>query len=356
MYYAEVAEWQTRRSQKPVRVTPHVSSTLSLGTCDKIPGMKLKDLYKRAVTMGIEADPRGKDGVKKFLARRNKEYDELPKIKKAEYDLEDLVNPYTDSRIFWGDPNMEVDSIMAGIDINAAEVLLADRLNQKGESIDLLLTHHPEGASLASLHEVMDVQADIWAKYGVPINIAEGIMHDRIKEVQRKISPINHAEAIDAAKLLGFAFMGMHTVTDNLVHAFMEKLFEKEKPETVGDVLDILKHEPEYKEAMKGKAGPMIFAGDAENRAGKVAPIEFTGGTEPSHILYEKLALFGVGTVIGMHAGEEHRKEAVKHHINLVIAGHMSSDSLGMNLLLDALEKEGIKILPCSGLIRIRRG
>lgn len=317
--------------------------------------MKLSDLYKLAVQMGIEADPRGKAGVEKMLARRKKEYDELPKSKQKDFDLEDLHNPYTDSRVMLGDPNMDVDSIMAGIDINAAEVLLADRLNEKGESIDLLLTHHPEGSSLASLHEVMDVQADIMAQYGVPINIAEGVMRDRIGEVQRRFSPINHAEAIDASRLLGFAFMGAHTITDNLVHTYMGKLFEKVSPETVGDVLEILNKEPEYKEATKGKAGPMIFSGSAKNRAGKVAPIEFTGGTEASHIIYEKLASAGVGTVIGMHAGEEHRKEAMKYHINLVIAGHMSSDSLGMNLLLDAIEDKGVKIIPCSGLIRVRR-
>ncbi|MEK7577211.1 MAG: NGG1p interacting factor NIF3 [Patescibacteria group bacterium] len=317
--------------------------------------MKLKDVYALAVQMGIEADPRGKAGVEKLLARRKKEYNELPKAKQKDFDLEDLNNPYTDSRVLLGDPDMEVDSLMAGIDINASEVLLADRLNQKGESIDLLLTHHPEGASLASLHEVMDMQADVWAKYGVPINIAEGVMHDRIGEVQRRFSPVNHTQAVDAARLLGFAFMGTHTITDNLIHTYMENLFEKAKPETVGEVLEVLHKEPEYKEATKGKAGPMIFAGSEKNRAGKVAPIEFTGGTEPSHIVYEKLAMAGVGTVIGMHAGEEHRKEAIKYHINLVIAGHMSSDSLGMNLLLDALEKKGVKVLACSGLIRVKR-
>ena len=317
--------------------------------------MKLKDLYALAVKMGIEADPRGKAGVEKVLARRKKEYEELPKSKQKDFDLEDLNNPYTDSRVLLGNPNMEVDSLMAGIDINASEVLLADRLNQKGESIDLLLTHHPEGASLASLHEVMDMQADVWAKYGVPINIAEGVMRDRISEVQRRFSPVNHAQAVDAARLLGFAFMGTHTITDNLIHTFMEHLFEKAKPETVGEVLEVLNNEPEYKEATKGKAGPMLFAGSEKNRAGKVAPIEFTGGTEPSHIVYEKFAMAGVGTVIGMHAGEEHRKEAIKHHINLVIAGHMSSDSLGMNLLLDAIEKKGVKIIPASGLIRVKR-
>ncbi len=317
--------------------------------------MTLGDIYKKAVEMGIKADPRGEAGVKKLLARRKKEFEELPKSKQAEFDKEDLVNPYTDSRIFLGDRSLKVDKILAGIDINASEVLLADRLNQKGEGIDLLLSHHPEGGSLAALHEVMDVQADIWAKYGVPINIAEGVMHERIGEVQRRFSPANHNQAVDAARLLGFAFIGTHTITDNLVHTYMEELFLKAKPETVGEVLEVLKNEPEYQEAMKGKAGPMIFAGDPKNRAGKIAPIEFTGGTEPSHIIYEKLAMAGVGTVIGMHAGEEHRKEAIKYHINLVIAGHMSSDSLGMNLLLDEIEKHGVKIVPCSGLIRVKR-
>ncbi|OGG23711.1 NGG1p interacting factor NIF3 [Candidatus Gottesmanbacteria bacterium RIFCSPLOWO2_01_FULL_43_11b] len=318
--------------------------------------MKLGDIYKLAVKMAIDADPRGPEGVKKLLARRKIEYEDLPKSRKDEFDLEDLNNPYTDSRILLGNPDKEVDSILAGIDISSAEVLLADRLNEKGRSIDLILTHHPSGAPYAALHEVMDVQADVLAQYGVPINVAEGVMRERISEVSRRISPRNHGQAVDAARLLGFAFMCTHTITDNLVYDYIVKLFQKNKAETVGDVVNILKREPEYKEAMKGKAGPVIFAGDPRNRAGKIAPIEFTGGTESSHIVYEKLAIAGVGTVLAMHAGEEHRKAAMKYHINLVIAGHMSSDSLGMNLLLDALENRGIKITPCSGLIRVRRG
>ena len=63
----------------------------------------------------------------------------------------------------------------------------------------------------------------------------------------------------------------------------------------------------------------------------------------------------GIGTVIAMHTSEEHRKEAEAAHINIVIAGHMSSDSLGMNLLMDDLEKQGIEIVPCSGFTRFKR-
>ncbi len=306
--------------------------------------------------MGIAADPRGEAGVKKYLARKKAEYEELPASKKAEYDVEDLKNPYSDSRVLLGEPSLKVDKVLAGIDITSAEVVLADALNQKGKkTIDLLLAHHPVGAPYAAIHEVMDLQADLMAKYGVPINVAEGLMHDRIAEVQRLFGPRNHNQAVDAARLLNLAIMCTHTITDNLVYNFLEKLFEKNVPETVGDIMKILKEVPEYKEAGKGKAGPLIFCGSEKNRAGKVAPIEITGGTESSSAVYEKLAIAGVGTIIGMHAGEDHRKECMKYHMNMVVAGHMSSDSLGMNLLLDELEKRGIEIVPCSGLIRVKR-
>lgn len=317
--------------------------------------MKLSEIYELAVEMGIAADPRGKDGVKKLLQRRKKDFDDLPESKKKEFDPEDLHNPYSDSRILLGKPDKAVDSILAGIDINASEVLLADRLNEKGDSIDLLIAHHPEGGPLASLHEVMEVQADLMAKYGVPINIAEGLMEERIGEVQRRFSPVNHNQAVDAARLLGLAMMCTHTITDNLVYKFLEDLFHRVSCDTVGDVLAELKKIPEYQEAGRGKAGPFIASGSEKNRTGIIAPLDITGGTEPSAIVYEKLADAGVGTIIAMHAGEEHRKECVKHHINLVIAGHMSSDSLGMNIFLDALEARGIKVSACSGLIRVKR-
>ena len=317
--------------------------------------MTLEQIYRLAVDMGIKADPRGVAGVKKVLARRKQDYQELSKSKRQEFDLEDLNNPYTDSRILLGEGKLKVDKILAGIDITAAEVVLADRLNQQGAGIDLLIGHHPVGGPLAALHEVMEVQADLMAAHGVPINIAEGLMRERIKEVQRSVAPRNHNQTVDAARLLNLAVMCTHTVTDNLVYDFLEKLLAKKAPETVGDVVKVLKEVPEYKEATRGKAGPMIFAGEEKNRAGKVAPLEITGGTEASHLVYEKLAIAGVGTIVGMHAAEDHRKECIKHHLNLVIAGHMSSDSLGMNLLLDELEKRGVKIVPCSGLIRVRR-
>jgi hypothetical protein len=112
---------------------------------------------------------------------------------------------------------------------------------------------------------------------------------------------------------------------------------------------------PEYQKAIEQKAGPKLFVGNRENYVGKLVLTEITGGTEGAVGIYEKMAQAGIGTIVGMHMAEDRKKEAEKNHINVVIAGHMSSDSLGMNLFLDQLEKRGIKIIPCSGLIRVSR-
>jgi hypothetical protein len=63
----------------------------------------------------------------------------------------------------------------------------------------------------------------------------------------------------------------------------------------------------------------------------------------------------GVGTIIAMHMPEDHRKLAEKYHLNVLIAGHMASDSLGMNILMDEAQKKGVEILACGGFIRVSR-
>ena len=239
---------------------------------------------------------------------------------------------------------------MAGIDIDTAEIMLAEELD-----IENIIAHHPIGLGLAGLDDVMHYQADILEQYGVPINVAESLMKKRISEVSRGINPENHYKEINAAKLLNINLINVHTPADNLVAKFVENKIKKDKPEYVGGIIKSLLEIPEYKEAAKKGFGPVIFSGSEENRTGKIALTEITGGTSGSKDIYEKLSQVGVGTVIGMHMSEEYRKEAEKYHINVVIAGHISSDSLGMNLFLDELEKRGIEIVPCSGLIRVNR-
>ncbi len=315
--------------------------------------MKIKDIFDRAVKRGMALDPRGAAEVAAVLEREKKDYEGLKEKEKKYYDESRLTNPYPDSRILYGDPEREVKRVLVGIDMEVGEVLLADRLADKGKPIDLIISHHPEGRAMANLYGVMGMQAGILAKYGVPINVAEDIMDERIKEVERRLSPINHTRAVDAARLLDIPIMCVHTPTDNAVTDYLQRLFDDKKPEFVSDIIDLLREIPEYNGSVADSGGPKVFCGSEKRSAGKVF-VDMTGGTGGSKKAFENLMDAGVGTVVGMHISEDHRKEAVKNHINVVIAGHIASDTLGVNLILDHV-LEGVEVVSTSGFRRIAR-
>lgn len=311
--------------------------------------MKIQEIYQLGIAFGMQHDLRPMADVKKKIARIKKQYEKLSKEEKASFDQERLTNPYMDSTVHF-DSGKKIKTVMAGIDIDAGELLIANQLG-----VDAVIAHHPVGKGLSYLDDVMHLQADVLAQYGVPINIAESLMKVRISEVSRSVNPSNHFKSPMAAQNLNMSFLNVHTPADNAVATFLKNLIEKKNPEYVSEIIELLESVSEYKDAKKYGLGPTLFAGSKENRTGKIAITEITGGTEGSPKMYEKMANAGVGTIIAMHQSEAHREAAEKAHINVVIAGHISSDNIGMNLFLDELEKRGVEIVPCSGLTRFSR-
>lgn len=311
--------------------------------------MKLREMYELFINLGIKNDPRGEKEVKELLSEKKKDYEKLSNEEKEFFDLESLSNPYGDTRILYGTGKEEIKSLIAGIDIDTAEIMLGKNLG-----FDIILAHHPRGIALLNLPDVMKLQEDAFKHHGIPINISQKLMSKRISEVDRMLSSRNAYLAVDSARLLNIPFMCCHTPADNNVHHFLTELFNKEKPKYLKDVIDLLLTIPEYKEAKKMGFGPKIFSGDLKSKAGKII-VDMTGGTEGAKELMKKLSDSGIGTIVGMHFSEEHKKEAEENLINLVVAGHMSSDSIGMNLILDEVEKRGIKVESFSGLIRVKR-
>jgi len=317
--------------------------------------MTLREFFERAIQVGIEHDPRGREAVVQELERLRKKYDDLSAKEKEYFDVSSLSNPYSDSRVLHGKGSEDISAVLAGIDVEVGELLLAESLRAKGTPVDVILAHHPEGSGMANLYSVMSMQADILSLYGVPINVAESLMEGRIREVERKLLPLNHSRAVDAAQLLDIPFVCLHTPADNMVATFLQGLFDSRKPGTIGEVIDLLCEIPEYHDAKKIGAGPRILLGSEGRKAGRIF-VDMTGGTEGAKDIFASLTSSGVNTVVGMHLTEDHRKEAERHHLNVVIAGHISSDNLGLNLLLDEVTAgTGVTILGCSGFRRVKR-
>lgn len=313
--------------------------------------MTIKEIYKLAIKKGIKADFRGEKDIKEKLEKTKEKYQKMNEKEKKKFDKEKLKNPYSDTRIHYGKKDKKIKKVLVGIDIKGSELLLADKMGD----IDLVISHHPLGSALAGLDEVMDLQVEVLEQYGVPVNIAEKLIEKRMSEVSRGVSSANHNRIVDMAKLLDIPLINIHTPCDNLVASYVNNKIKESNPKFIKDLMEVFDKIPEYKKATQTNAGPEIFVGKKESRTGKIVLTEITGGTEGSPEIYEKLAQAKAGTIVGMHMSEKHRKNAKKAHVNVVIAGHISSDSIGVNLFLDELEQKEIEIVPCGGLIRVSR-
>jgi len=317
--------------------------------------MKLQRFYQEIIQKGIEQDVRSKKEIEALLKKNRQAYEALSAKEKPLFDTDTFFNPYADTRILNGDPQSNIRSIIVGVDVEGPEILLVDRLNQKGEKIDCVVSHHPEGHAYAKFYEVMDLQTDIFVQEGIAVSVCQNLLDERKGEVARRVHAANHTRSVDIARLLGINFLCMHTPCDNCVYRFLQKTLDKEKPSTLADIMDILLSVPEYVDASKHNNPPQIVVGNKTSRCKKIH-LEFTGGTEGPKNIYEKLSAEGVDTIIAMHQSEEHFKKCKDTNINVIFASHIASDNIGVNIMLDHLESaEHLKIYEFSGFKRVRR-
>ena len=110
--------------------------------------MKLSDLYQHSIRYGAALDVRGPEGLRRALEARRREYESLPPHEREAYDLERLTNPFGDVRLAYTPrpaSEIEVRTILLGIDIGVAELLLADHLRRKGVPVDAVGGRWPSG-------------------------------------------------------------------------------------------------------------------------------------------------------------------------------------------------------------------
>ena len=208
--------------------------------------MKLEKLFRRAVEIGMKADVREKAYFDKYFKKQKEKKKKLDGWHKDIFDDERTWNPFPDCRIINGSGNEDIKTLMVGIDIETPEVLLADRLREKGQKIDALFIHHPEGRALADLEKVMPLQIDILALHGIPVNHSEADLKPRMDRIWRSIHADNLFRTERAAELLGIPAFCCHTITDNLVWEFIEKTICKKEHDDLSSIIDALMKIPEY--------------------------------------------------------------------------------------------------------------
>ncbi len=241
-----------------------------------------------------------------------------------------------------------IKKVLATIDCDIGDLLLARELK-----CDAVVTHHPEG--VAGLHgwQVIRRQVEQLVECGVPITAAEAAIQRRLQQVELNSHARNYGRVVQAAQLLKLAFLNVHVPCDILTYRLIqEKLAPFNEPAsraTVADIVSALQEFPEHKAAA---TVPQIRLGAANRFAGRVA-VAMGGYTNGGIDVLRAYFDAGIGTVLMMHFPESDLREAREQRLpgNLIVTGHMASDSIGINVFLDELQRLGLTVVRAGGII-----
>lgn len=240
-------------------------------------------------------------------------------------------------------PGDEIETALVGIDAESPEIQLAAR-----EGYDLLLAHHPVGVAGVTFPSVLDRQVDLMTDHGVPRERAEATIEDLRQDWGARAHMANYRHDVSIAELLDQPYVNLHLPPDELGRrAFVEAVAEAE-PETVRDLRRTFASFPEIRAA---ETDVEVRVGHPDNRAGRVA-IHHAAGANGGASVAKAYFDHGVDTVVYIHADgsvERELREAVGDEKNLVITGHIASDAVGMNVLIDELELRGVDCTAVSG-------
>lgn len=263
-------------------------------------------------------------------------------IMELSLDLVDWDEVPADSAIYV--PGEEIESALVGIDVESPEIQLADR-----EGYDLALAHHPVGESARlDFSDVLSRQIEFMTAHDVPESEAERAVSDLRERVELGAHSSNYRHDPSVAELLDQPYMNVHLAPDEIGRRrFVEIAEALGADATVGEFVTELGEIPELREAETDVA---VRVGSEENDLGEVAihhAAGTNGGADVARAYFEN----GVDTVLYIHvdAGDARELREEFDDKTLVVTGHIASDAIGLNVLIDALEERGVSCTPISG-------
>ncbi len=252
-----------------------------------------------------------------------------------------------DSAIYTSGKNLK--NALIGIDLDAAELLIAKQLG-----FDLVISHHPKGGS-STLHfpEVLHRHVEMMIAHGVPEDVAEQAMAERIYDARCQAHIANYDHAPSFARMLNLAYMNVHLPLDEIGRKLMLTSVEKLRPENTVREL-IARFQSDMSEFKNAQTQIEVRVGKPENQIGRVA-VSHACGTNGGYPVAKAYFEHGMDTVIYIHcAGPDSRRlqqEFQAKNKNLIVTGHIASDSLGINSFIAELEKRGLRVTRASGVV-----
>lgn len=240
--------------------------------------------------------------------------------------------------------------VMMGIDVGAAELLLAKQLG-----VDGVIAHHPAGGEAQlNFPKVLQRGVELMAEAGVAPEVARETIQPRVVAAMLRAQAANADHAPSVARLLGMPFLNVHLPLDEVGRRLMVAAIDGHRATLgrealVSDVVDALRTIPEIRDAA---TRVMVPVGRLDNPAGPVA-VFHGAGTNGGFAVARALVAAGVGTVVYIHlaADEAERIRGLdRPNANVVVSGHIASDLIGINPFVAELETRGMEVIRMSGL------
>lgn len=257
-----------------------------------------------------------------------------------------MHHPPADSAIYV--EGAELSKVMFGIDIGAAELLLARQLGCDG-----VIAHHPAGGS-AQLNypEVLTRHVELMVEHGVSPTAARDAIQAMMTRALLRAQTQNFDHVPSVARLLEMPFLNVHLPLDEVGRRIMVDAIERHIeslgcPASVQDALDALLTLPEFANA---PTRIMVPVGAVDRPLGRVAVVH-GAGTNGGYAVARTYFEHGVDTVLYIHvAPDEAQRLRSETRGNLIVSGHISSDMVGINQFVAKLEERGVEIVRMSGL------
>ena len=233
----------------------------------------------------------------------------------------------------------DIKKVLFGIDAGASELLLAKQLGY-----DAVISHHPKGGlAVIDFHKVFRKHIQQMVEAGVPKYEAEIAVEKKMKSLEVEMHTRNYDHTVDLARLLKMPYMNIHMPLDEIGRrAMIQKIRDGTDRDTkVGDVISTLNELPEFKNA---KTKIKVRLGKFSNSAGKTV-VSHGAGTNGGYEIARTYFKYGVQTLIYIHIGTTDLEKLQAECMgNLIVTGHIASDSVGINPLITELEELDISV------------
>jgi len=234
-----------------------------------------------------------------------------------------------------------IRKILFCIDAGVSELLLAKQLG-----CDAVIAHHPPGGvSAINFPEAFKRHVELMIAAGIPREVAEKAVRRKFSQLEVEAHRKNYAQIIDAARALEIPFMNIHMPLDEIGRQRMDKKI-REKTREDSKVEEVVSALMEFSEFRNALTEIKVWLGKPENLRGKIV-VAHGAGTNGGYEIAKTYFEHGIDTLIYIHINPtdlERLKAEFGDEKNLIVTGHIASDSLGINPLIHELEKREISV------------